>query len=70
MKKINNQQKALLNGFFDFLEIKDPVLTIIEISENRTDLLDELNFNEAQALINRFEKMNETHFLEIKDVKK
>jgi len=69
MKKINDQQKALLNGFFKDLEIKNPAQTISEISEMRTKELDQLNSNEAQALIDRFEKVNQTQYLVIKNIK-
>lgn len=65
MKPISATQKAELYKKIDVLKIERPDLTILEISNFRTKLIDELSFIEASALLERFKKSNQTHFLTI-----
>lgn len=63
---ITEDQINQLNNVFYPVEIDDPASTILEISNNRTSQLEELTFIEAKALIDRLNKVNQTHYLTIK----
>lgn len=68
MRKINQEETEELESLIKGLELENLETKLLELTEMRSSKLEDLTMIEAKVLIQRFKNVDDTHYLEIKDI--
>jgi hypothetical protein len=68
MRKINQEETAELESLIKGLELANLETTLLELTEMRTSKIEDLTMVEAAILTRRFKNVDDTYYLEIKDI--